>query len=575
MDNTTKYEAIGSSILVGHCKTFYARKKGRSHVENGTVCQDYCLVEEIGDEIQVVCVADGHGGEAYTKSDKGSFYACNVFVELIKTIKRNSSKEDKGNKWIEVLKTRDFKKIYIESWKKAVIDDYHKENSEATESIPNIIKKYGTTFLFVIYVDGTYVVGQLGDGAILLSNDFGQSQLFKRHGVKVSSATSSLASNRAKYAFVIDSFDNDCFNSVLLSTDGIYDKLDNDSSFSLYERSLIEQIENEGELKKPFDVQGIDVSEITKDDCTIALIKSEKKGIPISKYDLEKEGLVGITFSRHMRGIDVFEAMLDNEKVEVHLIDGKYDEFPMDIRSATLILPQKIIPVKKNKVALVYKISDDYHRIARLVESGEHLEKKYWFNEYENDDDETVNSGDFSNEYWLDFYENLLCLEDELRVIRIAVASYLNECLFVTKDNKLFILSDALRKEKDIVAEQAIERLLDRFSIIGSLSCGKIKIPLFETISQGQSIAMLHVASERKVLCKVIYNNDKKILGLWNATTSSWNLENEKRKEIPVQGVIRLNKDHIFYVLPDESEKNNDAEFVDGYAKYQVKILRR
>ena len=89
MEEITNYEAFGAQVLEKSCATYYARKKGRSHVENHTVCQDYCLVENLDESTQVVCVADGHGGEAYTKSDVGSRIACTVFFELVRIIKQN------------------------------------------------------------------------------------------------------------------------------------------------------------------------------------------------------------------------------------------------------------------------------------------------------------------------------------------------------------------------------------------------------------------------------------------------------------------------------------------------------
>ncbi len=575
MENITNYETLGTCELDGYCKTYYARKKGRSHAGNNTVCQDYCLVENIDDETQVVCVADGHGGEAYTKSDKGSYYACTVFLNLIKNIKNNSKKTNNEDLWTEVLKTSDFKKEYIKQWKQAVLSDYNMDNN-INESDQVIIKKYGTTFLFTIYAKDKYIVGQLGDGAILLSNGSAQNQLFKRHVVKTSPATSSMASGRAEYAFLIDSFDVKCFSGVLLSTDGIYDKLDNDDSFSLYENSLINQIEQEGELKRPFEVQGMDVSEISKDDCTIAIIKNNENSANIMTDGLESKGIKNIKFLRNMNGLTIFTGDYNEKKVEIHLVYKTNDEIKTNMESVAILYAEQIIKLDDGCQAYIYKIPDNYHRVAMLVDSGEHLEKKYWFNESETGtEDEIQSGGKYSNEYWLRVYEQLISLKDEIKNSDITTHGYLAECLFVTDKGKLIVLSDAFYKCGKKTENVAMGQLLSRFSIFGSLSCGDVKIPLFETTLQGQNISLLHTVSERKPLCRVIYNPEKKILGLWNAMDSSWNVENEKRKEIPVKGVLRLNKNHTFYVIPDDMEKNPAAEFTDGYAKYKIKILRR
>ncbi len=575
MENVTSYESLGKKILEKHCETYYARKKGKSHVENGTVCQDYCLVENIGSDIQIVCIADGHGGEAYTKSDKGSYYACSVFVEFLKTIKANYEKKKDIGLWIDVLRTADFKKAYLQMWKQTVVEDYKKENNNTTENVQSIVKKYGTTFLFVVVCPEYYVVGQLGDGAILLSNKEGQHQLFKRHSVKTSSATSSLASNRAEFAFVIDIYEKKYFSNVLMSTDGIYDKLDTDNAFFLYEEDLLQQIKENGELKSPFVVSDIDVSNISKDDCTIALIVQNQKEEKIMLDDYSELGFENIRFLRYSKGVSILEGEKQGKKFEIHAVSTIQGELDCEIQSVKLLKSEQIVKINGKAVAFIYEIPERCHRVAALVDSGEHLEKRYWFNDNEvSVDDDSVTGGLFSNEYWLSFYEQLISLEEELKTIKVSINDCANESMFITDKNEIVILSDVLSREKDRVNTTSINRLLSRFSIIGKLSCGKISIPLFETITQGQSIAMLHVLSERKVLCKVIYNSDKKIFGLWNVTGFAWNLESGKRKNIPEQGVMRLNKDQVFYVAPDGFEKNPDAEFVDGYAKYQVKMLR-
>ena len=577
MNDITLYESLGMKTLDNYCKTYFARKKGSSHVTSGTVCQDYCLVENIGDDIQVVCVADGHGGEAYTKSDKGSYIACTVFFELVKNIKNNCEKKRKStNVLVDVLRTVEFKKVFIQSWKQKVVDDYKCENVNSKETIQSIIKKYGTTFLFMVACKDYLVLGQLGDGAIMLSNDFEQQQLFKRHSVKTTSATSSLASNRAEFAFVIDIYEKKYFSSVLLSTDGIYDKLDTDNSFSLYEKDLTNQINEYGELRKPFMVSDIDVSEITKDDCTISLTRFDNKSTPIVPAEVYKIGYDNIRFLRYKKGIVILEGEKEKLKYEIHILRASGTECDFDLKSVKMKKADNILKLGCNFYAYIYSISDTWHRVGRLIDGGEHLEKRYWFNDSELSlDDDPVSVGGYSNEYWLGFYEQMLLLENELTKLKISVRDCFDESLFITENQEIVILSDSLMTCEENSCCDPVGRLLSRFSIIGKLSCGKISIPLFETATQGQSIVMLHIANERKILCKVIYNPEKKILGLWNATSNPWNTESGKRKSIPEQGVMRLNKDQCFYVAPEEAITNPDAEFVDGYAKYQVKILRR
>ena len=64
MENLEIFEDFGNIQLVDKCNTFYARKLGVSHRKTGKVCQDYCKVFNIDENVQVVCVADGHGSLA-------------------------------------------------------------------------------------------------------------------------------------------------------------------------------------------------------------------------------------------------------------------------------------------------------------------------------------------------------------------------------------------------------------------------------------------------------------------------------------------------------------------------------
>lgn len=569
----TNYESFGIVDLGNECAAYYARKKGRSHIENGTVCQDYCLAENIDSQTQVVCLADGHGGKDYIKSDIGSRIACEVFRNIVKTTKNSYWDSPDQGGWLDILNTKEFKAAYIQAWKKAVIEDYLSEQGDCKEGEISIIKKYGTTFLFVVYTDDRIAIGQLGDGAILLLNDYDQCQLFKRHEVKISSRTSSLASNRAEYAFYTDIYECSQFSYVLLSTDGIYDKLDNADSFMIYANSLIGQIIDDHAIKKPFYVKDIDVSEISRDDCTIAMMVFKGK---VSRYELpemEESQYEDVKFKRSLNGIEIYEAKKKGKIYELHVVGERMGKSDLDLKSCNLIKEDFRIPVSEGRVVYAYSISDNWKRISELMECGEHLEKVYWFNDEEKSDPESI----YSNEYWLDFYEKMLQVKEEFESINVALCRYAFECAFVTEKNEIKFLSDSLHQVKGKTADSAVvfNHLFERFSIIGRLKCGKISIPLFDCICFGQNIVMLHAVSEKQPLCRVIFNPEKKVLGLWNVTDRSWNIEKEKRKEIPAQGVLRLNKDHVFNIRCDEKEITQGAELIDGYARYEVNIFRR
>ena len=62
-------------------------RTGASHLRRGDVCQDASgrqeLTDRSGQPVQILVVADGHGGKRYTQSDVGSHLACKLSLELI------------------------------------------------------------------------------------------------------------------------------------------------------------------------------------------------------------------------------------------------------------------------------------------------------------------------------------------------------------------------------------------------------------------------------------------------------------------------------------------------------------
>lgn len=571
------YENISSVISKVGCQTYFARKRGKGHIENGTVCQDYCLVKNVSDDVLVIAVADGHGGEAYVKSDIGARLACETIAYSVKNMFNSKSPSLSGDVWVEVIKTKEFKSKYINLWKEAVLKDYKKCSENDQESTPgNIIKQYGTTILFAIVTKKYLALGQLGDGAILMFNNDNQCQLFKRHAIKTTSQTSSLASARAEYAFVINVFHREMFGNILISTDGIYDKLDMENSFLTYANSLLTQVQENKKLNKPFEFKGIDISEVSKDDCTIALMVSDH---PAKKYELEMPQWCeyrNIEFMRTYNGLEIYRAQRDGNIYEIHIAEDVPILKDLDVKSCLIKYPQDSSSRPHNKRMFSYALSKGLVNIQKLIEYGAHLEKKYWFNDKDYMQAEDYADADlFSNQFWLEIYEKLRLVEKEFEIVRICPVYAMFDTAYITSDKKLLFFADTLRQEgfeKEKLA-QAFNRFYEHFGIIGKLSCGKISIPLYRCATQGQNINMLHSADADTSLCRVIYNKEKKMYGLFNLSGRIWNIDDGKRKEIAPQGVLRLNQNRSFAIKNAESHTASSAELVDGYARYEVELF--
>ena len=61
---------------------FDIKTRGASHIEGNLPCQDSCLSVS-RDGYKLICVCDGHGGNDYFRSDRGSALATEIFASCV------------------------------------------------------------------------------------------------------------------------------------------------------------------------------------------------------------------------------------------------------------------------------------------------------------------------------------------------------------------------------------------------------------------------------------------------------------------------------------------------------------
>ena len=521
-------------------KIFLASKRGRSHVASGKVCQDYCAAEKITNEIFVTAVADGHGGDDYTKSDVGAKEACISVIELVKKYSGLDSITFL-NKW----RSPEIKAALFDTWQVAVLKDYRAENPDTQETNAKIIRKYGTTLLFCVVTKSHIILGQVGDGAILLFNDQNQSQLFKRHNPKFDSKTSSLASRSGLYSLVVDSYKrfNFKFNKVLLSTDGIYDKLDRGNSFALYANELAEKVRNRRvEEIEPFTVSGIDVSEKSSDDCTIAIVVSlptKEKIAPLLQGELPD--LDALKFERAYNRLEIYSAIQDGVPVELHVSKYLFDEnYSFDELANKVKLLRY---VQKCNNANFFNVPEGLFRVQELIEHGEHLEKKY----ISADEDKPR----FSNEFWLDFYETILKLERFFAVKKYSAVENFFNTMMISERGEIFLFADCLSKAPFNVAlsQKLFKTFESYFGFLGKIKCAEKVLPLFKfpKYLSGQIVPELHTNAMEN-FCRVVYNPKSEVYGLQNLSQKIWRVKNKEVKpnqylELTENKIVELSED--------------------------------
>lgn len=225
---------------------------GRSHEENGTVCQDssgYVVFPNYS----ISVVADGHGSKKHFRSDKGSNFAVESSLETIneflKDFKNFTDTFKKSpNKVLNMMQ----KKI-ISKWNDKIEQHYKsnpitdKEKASFSESEFNDIKVesyYGTT-LIVGVICHEFAFGlQLGDGSLVVVNEFGNVEMpiidDETHPANI---TASMCNSNAIELF------NSFYTftrptAILVSTDGLYTSFGSRNGFEEYNLIAISMLEN-------------------------------------------------------------------------------------------------------------------------------------------------------------------------------------------------------------------------------------------------------------------------------------------------------------------------------------------
>ena len=209
-------------------KLFTVRRKGTKHVLEKTPCQDYCLATSVNG---CTILADADGVSSCEHSNVGSKLACDAVVKTVAMASKSCPSE---GTLIERLMSVSFREKLVSIWIKLVMEEVSKKNIQSSVEQLKEFSKYGSTIMFAVITDNWIVVGNLGDGQILVFNDYYGIKL-RVHAPKDSSRVRCLANERcAREDFQIEKYQRKLFNGVLLSTDGMYESFDKGTLFYDY-----------------------------------------------------------------------------------------------------------------------------------------------------------------------------------------------------------------------------------------------------------------------------------------------------------------------------------------------------
>lgn len=188
--------------------------------------QDYLKYENIKNG--VICViADGHSGEFFTNSHKGSQFACEAAIEILKKYENKNKEQIKS-----LIEEKSLQVEICNKWKEFVLQDMKK-------NLPMIFKynyfKYGTTLLITMIKDDYIFCLKLGDGEILIKKDNNMKKVFTSYNKNIVDCLAEEKAYDKMTCKIIDIESN--ISNIVIYSDGF------ENSFNSYE-NMVNEIDN-------------------------------------------------------------------------------------------------------------------------------------------------------------------------------------------------------------------------------------------------------------------------------------------------------------------------------------------
>jgi hypothetical protein len=195
-------------------RTFMVSVRGVSHIETEKPCQDAAKVLTLRNRTAgIACVADGHGGSAHFRSQKGAELAVSVSAKVLNAFIRLAPRRLRdGETVFERILVRAEKAI-VECWRLEVLRDladhpftgeelaYCEKNWISLAGDDNRIRVYGTTLLGAVITKTYWAALQIGDGNCVIITEKGAEQAVPSDPDCGMGLTTSLCSGRAVELF--------------------------------------------------------------------------------------------------------------------------------------------------------------------------------------------------------------------------------------------------------------------------------------------------------------------------------------------------------------------------------------
>jgi hypothetical protein len=241
---------------------------GHSHLKKQKPCQDssLCVIEK---DYLLIAVADGHGGDQYFRSDRGSEFAVETVKEcmanadfrkrLEETIENKNKQHDKALEKEQNALIYQLKSSILSNWSKRAHNDFCSDpfNDAELEAVPEkyvekykkgekIESAYGSTLIAALLTTRYLLVMQIGDGnCVVVEKDLKFKFLAELIDKKCFlNTTTSLCDGDALGAFhhVLILNKDEMPNlpaAVFIGTDGVDDSLGNEEGLYSFYRTIL------------------------------------------------------------------------------------------------------------------------------------------------------------------------------------------------------------------------------------------------------------------------------------------------------------------------------------------------
>lgn len=213
-------------LSIDMVKCFNTTITGARHIDIGKECQDASLTWHSDEEnVTIAVVSDGHGGERYVNSARGSVLACQTALEVLQELVR-----DEHFSLTEITRPeamRHLSSCIVTRWRTSV--DAERGEQE--------LQTYGCTLIAYVQKGREWLALQIGDGSFVVQTEEGQwSRPIPWDDRCFLNMTTSMCDELAAGEFrFASSLESGVAKSVWLTTDGLDNTFEDKDLCTLYQ----------------------------------------------------------------------------------------------------------------------------------------------------------------------------------------------------------------------------------------------------------------------------------------------------------------------------------------------------